>query len=80
MRTIKGKIVLKNTNNQCIFCDKTLNHIKKTKEGKILLCKCGAKFIKPNPVNIETKLNNILQLMDLNILRRFKNENCDSYQ
>jgi hypothetical protein len=63
MRTIKGKIVLKNSCNQCVFCDAPLNHIKKTKEGKVLLCKCGAKFIKPNPVNIETKLNNILQFV-----------------
>jgi CDGSH-type Zn-finger protein len=61
MRTIKGNIVLKDSSKRCVFCDKTLNHIKKTKEGKVLLCKCGASFIRPNPVNIEMKLNNILQ-------------------
>jgi hypothetical protein len=43
---IKEHFVLKSGINLCPFCDEVLNHIKKTKDGQLLSCKCEATFIK----------------------------------
>lgn len=45
MKTYKGRFIANSKIQECCFCDAPLNHIKKEKEGKILICKCGAEFI-----------------------------------
>jgi len=45
MRTYEGRFITHSKLTECCFCDAPINHIKKEKDGKILICKCGAEFI-----------------------------------
>lgn len=63
MRTLNGHFVVKGPKiTHCCFCDRPIQHIRKTQKGKVFLCKCGASFIWPiKEEKLDNKLAKILQ-------------------
>jgi hypothetical protein len=47
MRYMNHWISRKSNMKVCCFCDEPIHHVKKTKEGKVFICECGASFIYP---------------------------------